>query len=615
MNLAEFHFLRPWWFLALLPAALILMMLIKHRQSRGSWLEVCDAELLPFLLVDKPIKQNRSGLLAGGLVSILTITALAGPTWQRLPSPAFRSDAALVIALDLSSSMDAADIKPSRIAKARYKIADLLKQRKDGQTALLVYGGDAFTVTPLTSDIATITSQLEALTTDIMPSPGTNTGIAIRRAVDLLQQAGVGHGNILLVTDGVDADSAALADKWLGNHRLSVLAVGTSEGAPIQQTGGGFVKDAKGSIVISRLDAATLSNLAQTGKGIYQAVTAGDEDIDRLGQAFNSVNPEDKTQDINQLLQQWDETGPWLLLLVLPWAALRFRKGILVFAGLCLLPLPRESQAFDWQSLWQNPDQRAEQAFKQQQYQQAAEQFQTPDWRAAALYKAGQYQQAAEILKNPQTADEHYNRGNALAQSGQLQEAVQAYQQALKLNPGHQDAQYNKDLVEKKLKEKQQQQKQQPNQQQNSEDQKDQQENKNQEQQQSDPQSAQQQKDQQNQQSQSVAEQKPAESKPAEQQDKQAAEEKAKSAEEKSKAEAEKAKQAQAESKPEKPDKGDEQTAAEPQSASEIEKKELERTNQQLLKRIPDEPTGLLKRKFKYQYSQRGNAAQTGPHW
>jgi len=106
-----------------------------------------------------------------GLAAWLTIIALAGPTWQRLPSPAFRNESALIIALNLSASMDAADIKPSRIAKARYKIADLLKQRKDGQTALLVYGGDAFTVTPLTSDVATISSQLEALTTDIMPSP------------------------------------------------------------------------------------------------------------------------------------------------------------------------------------------------------------------------------------------------------------------------------------------------------------------------------------------------------------------------------------------------------------------------------------------------------------
>ncbi len=450
MNFAEFHFLRPWWLLALLPAALLLVLLIQRKQSQGNWLEVCDPELLPFLLEDKPVAKRSYSLFAGSLACLLTIIALAGPTWQRLPTPAFRNDAALVIALDLSPSMDATDIKPSRIAKARYKIADLLKLRKDGQTALLVYGGDAFTVTPLTSDTATIASQLEALTTDIMPSPGTNTGTAIQKAVDLLQQAGVAQGHILLVTDGIDADSATMAEQSLDAYRLSVLGIGTVDGAPIRRPGGGFVKDGNGNIVIARLDTAALTALAQSSRGVYQAVTAGDDDVDTLGKFFNIVSGEDKTEAGNLLLTQWDEKGPWLLLLVLPWAAFRFRKGLLLWLGLCLLPFPKDSQALDWQTLWKNPNQRAEQAFKLEQYQQAADQFETPDWRAAAQYKAGQYQQAAETLKNAQTADQYYNRGNALAQAGQLQEALQAYNQTLKLEPDHGDAKYNQDLVEKK---------------------------------------------------------------------------------------------------------------------------------------------------------------------
>jgi Ca-activated chloride channel family protein len=592
MSFAEFHFLRPWWLLALLPAALFLVLLIKNRHGRGNWIDVCDAELLQFILEDKPVEQRRGGLMAGGLACLLTIAALAGPTWQRLPSPAFRNDSALVIALDLSASMDAADIKPSRIAKARYKIADLLKQRKDGQTALLVYGGDAFTVTPLTGDTATIASQLEALTTDIMPSPGTNAGIAIRKAVELLQQAGLAKGHILLVTDGVDADSAALADHWLGDYRLSVLGLGTSAGAPIQQAGGGFLKDDNGSIVVARLDAGALTALAEKGHGIYQPVTAaGDDDVENLGRVFNNTVTDSKNLDSNLLMQQWDEKGPWLLLLVLPWAALRFRKGLLVLGLLCLLPWPRDSYALDWQSLWQNPDQRAQQAFKQQQYQQAAEQFGNPDWRAAAQYKAGQYQQAAETLKDTQTAEGHYNRGNALAQAGQLQEALQAYQQALKLDPGHGDAQYNKDLVEKKLKE---QEKQQDKNQQQSDQQ----------------QSDQQQKQQQDQQSGQSDTDKQGQQKPGEKnQDQPKQDEQQQSEEQNKQAEAE-AKQREA---AEQQQKAEEKPGQQPQSARE--KDEAERANQQLLKRIPDEPTGLLKRKFRYQYGQRNRPAESGPAW
>ncbi|MGZ4958539.1 MAG: VWA domain-containing protein [Methylomonas sp.] len=601
MNLAEFHFLRPWWLLALLPAALLLMLLVRRRQSQGSWVEVCDAELLPFILDDKPQVRRSGGMVAGGLACLLTIIALAGPTWQRLPSPAFRNDAALVIALDLSPSMDAADIKPSRIAKARYKIADLLKQRKDGQTALLVYGGDAFTVTPLTSDTATITSQLEALTTDIMPSPGTDTGSAIRKAVQLLQQAGVAKGHILLVTDDADTDSAAQAGQWLGDYRLSVLAVGTPEGAPIRQTGG-FLKDAKGDIVVARLDTQTLAALAQKGRGVYQQVTASDDDVDRLGKVFNTVSANDKNQDSNLLLQQWDEKGPWLLFLVLPWAALRFRKGLLVWGMLFLLPLPRESQALDWQSLWQNPDQRAQQAFDQKQYQEAAGQFENPDWRAAAQYKAGQYQEAAETLKNAQTADGHYNRGNALAQAGRLQEALQAYQEALKLDPHHQDAQYNKDLVEKKLQEQQKQQ-QDSNSQEN-----DQQKQQNQQQ---SPDKQKQQDGQKQQPKEPDQNGLPDTDKQDQQKPDDNQQPQKKGEDQRQPPEADDKLQGDAEEQKKSQDAREQQ----PKTATAAEKDETERANEQLLKRIPDEPTGLLKRKFKYQYGQRDKTAPAAPGW
>ena len=615
--LGDFHFLRPWWLLALLPAAVLLYRLIKHPYRRGDWVNVCDAELLPFILQEKPVQTGSAGWVAASLATLLCILALAGPTWQRLPSPAFRNDSALVIALDLSKSMNAADIKPSRIARARYKIADILKQRKDGQTALLVYSGDAFTVTPLTTDTATINSQLEALTTDIMPSPGSNTGVAIDKAADLLHQAGLARGHILLVTDGADADSVARAGKALGDYRLSVLALGTPEGAPIPLAGGGFLKDGQGNIVVSKLDTAELSELASVGHGIYQAVTADDGDIANLGSQFNQAEHQDKIEQTDLRLQQWDEKGPWLLLLVLPWAALRFRKGLLALALIFLLPLPQDAFALDWQSLWQTQDQRAQQAFGQQQYQQAAEQFSDPDWRAAAQYKAGQYREAAETLKETQTADGHYNRGNALAKAGQLQEALQAYQQALKLDPKHADAQHNKALVEKQLQEQEQQQqdKDQSSSEQSGENQK-----------QQDQQSEQsEQKDQQQKQDQDQA-QSNQEQKDQQQQNQDQAQpgqddDRADSA--KPKPQPGEDKQPEPDQQNERPDEArrspanpkPEQAAQSSQAEHPDEQDEAQRANDQLLKRIPDEPTGLLKRKFKYQYGQRDPPPHNGPDW
>ena len=168
MSLVDFHFIRPYWLLALIPFLGVFSLLLKNKLSAGNWSSVCDAELLPYLLQDKAVNDSRWTLTTGAMASLLVIIALAGPTWKRLPSPVFRNDSALVIALSLAPSMDAEDIKPSRLIRARYKISDILAQRKDGQTALLVYAGDAFTVTPLTDDTETIESQLEALTTSIM---------------------------------------------------------------------------------------------------------------------------------------------------------------------------------------------------------------------------------------------------------------------------------------------------------------------------------------------------------------------------------------------------------------------------------------------------------------
>jgi Ca-activated chloride channel family protein len=204
MNLALFHFIRPYWLLALIPLLIITRLLFKHKLQSGNWINVCDEALLPYILQKKPIKQSRLSLVGLSLASLLTIFSLAGPTWERIPSPAFRNDSGLVIALDLSRSMEAADIKPSRLIRARYKIEDILKARKDGQTALLVYAGDAFTVTPLTNDNATIASQLQALSPDIMPSAGSNMTLAVEKAIALLKQAGLQKGMILVITDSVN---------------------------------------------------------------------------------------------------------------------------------------------------------------------------------------------------------------------------------------------------------------------------------------------------------------------------------------------------------------------------------------------------------------------------
>ena len=593
MNLTDFHFIRPYWLLAIIPFVVIVTLMLRNKLSQGNWSAVCDAELLPFLLQEKAVNPSRWVLTTGAIAALLVIIALAGPTWQRLPSPVFRNESALVIALDLSRSMDAEDIKPSRLIRARYKIADILKQRKDGQTALLVYAGDAFTVTPLTDDTETIDSQLSALTTDIMPSEGNNTGIVLEKAVELFKQAGLQKGQIVLVTDSVDNDKTLATVKALDNYTLSILGVGTTDGAPVALPEGGFLKDEQGTIVVPKLDAGALAKLAQAGKGVYQTITANDADIQTLLSAVDKPVQQEGKENKNLLLDQWEDKGPWLLLLVLPLAALSFRKGLLCIGLLLLLPLPKNSYAFEWQDLWQNKDQQAQEAYKNNQFEQAANLFENPDWKAAAHYKAGEYDKALDSLKVNQTALSAYNQGNALAQSGQLEEAVKAYEKALTLNPDDADAKYNKALVEKELEKQKQEQKPQDKKQ----DDKQQQSKEN-----SDPKKA-------DDKSEKSEEQKAAEQKPEQSDEKKSEQQKA----EEQKAEEDKEQQKKQEEK--KPDteqakqaeqkKDESKEQPKPTAADAKPSDEEQQANEQWLKRIPDDPAGLLKRKFKYQYGQR----------
>ena len=358
--LSEFHFIRPYWFFALIPLLFLLWLLAKRHLINKDWESVCDPELLPYILVGRTGTKKYTNISLIGIVSLLTIMALSGPTWERLPEPVFEKQSAVVIAMDLSYSMYADDIKPSRLERARFKISDLLDLRREGQTALIVYAGDAFTVTPLTDDIKTIKSQLSALTPEIMPAPGNNTGLAMKKSIDLLKQAGNSEGHILLVTDEVemDFDAGFNKAKSLG-YKVSILGVGTEAGAPVKLNNGGFLKDQAGTIVIPKLDQSTLRQLADAGGGYYEASQLGDSDIERLNRFFNTGLQKSEEKKSSFETDQWQEFGPWLVLLIIPIVAFGFRRGYLALFVCILIQQPDDAMAFDWNDLWLNNNQKA----------------------------------------------------------------------------------------------------------------------------------------------------------------------------------------------------------------------------------------------------------------
>lgn len=450
----QFHWLRPYWLLGIIPAVLLAIFLLKIKRHAHQWQQMVAPELLPFLLDGKTITPKKSLLWLLILAWIVSIVAMAGPSWIKRPTPVEKNQNALVIMLDLSQSMVSEDIKPSRLVRARLKITDILRARKDGQTALLVYAGEAHAVTPLSDDTATIISLLPSLSPDIMPLPGSNTEDAVQRAIKMLQDAGAPNGDLLLVTDGVVPAAFNKIGELLSgkNIRLNILGVGGKQAAPVPAGRGGFVRDAQGAIVTTQLNSDELASLAHANKGRYRDIANDDSDINFL-MPSEETGAKEKSK-VERDFDQWFDQGHWLVFLLLPFVLLSFRRGFIL--SILFIPMlglaPQPAYALDWQDLWLTKDQQAAQHLQAGDAKAAATEFTSPDWKAAAQYRAGDYAAAAESYAKADTAQAHYNRGNALAKAGKLEDAIKAYDEALKRDAAMADAKKNRELVENLLK-------------------------------------------------------------------------------------------------------------------------------------------------------------------
>jgi Ca-activated chloride channel family protein len=432
--------------------------ILRSRGSAGGWRALVDDSLQAHVLAEPEVLvERRWPMLAACAALVVATLALAGPTWERLPVPAFRSEEALVVALDLSRSMDATDVEPSRLTRAKLKLLSLLDRRAAGQTALVVFSAHAFTVTPLTSDTRTIGSLVTSLSTDIMPSRGSYAEAGLDRAARLLRQSGMNQGEILLISDAdVSPDAVDLVrDLRSAGIRVHVLAVGTEQGAPIAEPGGGFLTDGAGQVVIPRLDTAALRRLAEAGGGRFALLASDERDLDSLfpPRALGASGATLEQSGDEYQADVWRDQGLWLALALLPLLALGFRRGWICALLIALVAPFDDARAFEWRDLWQRPDQRGIAAMQSEQPARAAELFDDPAWRGAAEYRAGEFSASAATLAGVDSADGHYNRGNALAKAGQLRPAIEAYERALERDPEHADARYNRELLENYLKE------------------------------------------------------------------------------------------------------------------------------------------------------------------
>ncbi|MGB1261998.1 MAG: VWA domain-containing protein [Cognaticolwellia sp.] len=618
--MADFHFIRPLWLSALIVLLLMLWLLKKLRVKQSGWQQLLPAHLAK-VLVQGNAKASSNSLVLPFFIGLLAILAMAGPSWQKLPQPVYQVAQGSVLIMDMSYSMYSTDVAPNRLTRARYKAIDLLDSINDGEIGLIAYAGDAFSISPLTDDSNNIKLLLPSLSPELMPELGSNPLAALVLADEMLVNAGHNNGDIYWFTDGIDNIDIQDITQWSREHpyRLNILGVGTKTGAPIKLSNGELMKDNKGAIIVPKLTEQALRGLANRGRGNYTTLSHNNKDIERL-----TVQPlladTDNTKASENTGDQWQEFGPYLLLLVLPMLLSYFRRGALMLTlPFAFLLVPNnQAQADIWQDLWQTKDQQGQASFKSEQYQQAAEQFNNPLWQGSAHYKAGDYEQALSAFQQEDSADAHFNQGNALAKLQRFDDAIAAYEQALAQDPNLADAKANKAILEK-LKQQQEQQEQQQQQQDGDDQQQDQQDqsqdqqdgkqsqqdqdSQNQdgeskdsdqgEQQQGQPQDQQDSKQEQSQDSESSEQ---SDANKQQEQEQQAERDKQEQAEQQQAQNAEQAKNAEQDGEPQ---------SAQAQKLAEQRAKETEQKHQQLLNKVTDDPYMLLRNKMQLEYQKR----------
>ena len=492
--LNQFHFLRPEWFIALVPLMLLVLLIRKTTAKQSGWQSVIPSHLYQYMVIGKNEMGAKPPMWMLAFVWIISVIALAGPTWERLPQPVYQLKMGHVIVIDMSLSMRATDMTPDRLTRAKYKAIDLVNAIGEGEMGLVAYAGDAFVISPLTEDAGNITTLIPSLSPEIMPVPGSDPLLGIESASELLTNAGYNSGMIYWITDGIELEQQQELQEYVASIPFTVnaLTVGTSEGAPIRQQSGELLKDFTGSIVIPKLNEGAVKGVVKTSGGRFESFTSNDTDIDALASVslLDKSDSEENEEESNLQGDQWKEVGPYLLVILLPFAAFAFKRGLvfIVLVGLLSPSMIKNAHALQraqpseiagtsqdidapesakemankpdslswWQTPFMNDNQEALNSYQRGKYKDAVNQFNDDTWKASSLYKSGDYEGALNAFKSIPGAESLYNQGNALAKLGKLEDAIKKYEQALSEAPDFDDARTNKKIVEDLLKQQQQ---------------------------------------------------------------------------------------------------------------------------------------------------------------
>ena len=427
--LSVLHLLRPWVLVALLPLGLIWWFSRRMMAAANTAPSGIAPHLAAALTVGGNERSRWQPVDGAAIVLTLLIVATSGPTWSRVPNPFLSQTAPMMVVLEVTRSMEAPDLQPSRLERATFKIMDLVERRAGARTGLVAYASSAHRVTPLTEDPEILRVMLAGLGPDVMPGEGNNASAALNLARQELAKSET-PGAILLVTDGVDAADAQALAQGEGD-----ATVDTSADAPVivlfaapDNEPLGATEGTDATVIRLTADDSDLDQIERQAASAYRAALLGDERLD------------------------WEDRG-WMLawpaaLLLLFW----FRQGwtmrwalVLMALGLGGLPAGQaRAGVADW---FFTPDQQGMMAFRDHDNVKAIESFQDPMWRAHAMMKNGQYSEAADVFSRIDTPDAAFAEGYAHIRNRAYRPAIAAYERALEMQPDFPEATRNLEVT------------------------------------------------------------------------------------------------------------------------------------------------------------------------
>lgn len=447
INLGDFHFLRPVWLLLAVFGALLPVVWRRSHDQQRRLRAIIAPHLLPHQLITPRDPHRLRPVHLTGALLIIGAMAAAGPTWEQ-DRPAFlQNRAPLIIALDLSPSMDANDVQPTRLQAVKHKLHDLIARRSGARTALIAYAGSAHLVLPATDDPQLLDSFIQALGTDLIARPGKNVAAVIEQARRLLQAENA-PGTLLLITDGADTAQLDSLKPLLQGSALQVLvlAAGSTHGGIIRDANGQPRTDSNGRPQLGSFDGAALKQLAAATDAPLGSLTLNDDDLDWIEgharQHFQAASDEQREL-------QWKDAGYWLCGPLVLIAFFSVRRGwslnwnavLVIGVGMALQPAPAQANALTYAFFTR--DQQGRWAFEHQHYPAAADLFVDPYWKGIAAYNAADFDLALASFAQLNTPQAYFYLGNIYVRRFKFDQAIAAYRQALILQPQFPEASAN----------------------------------------------------------------------------------------------------------------------------------------------------------------------------